>query len=146
MHYIKTALLVVLSTLLLAACSQNVKPTEAKNTVNPEPEIPNVDLTGDLLYDILVGEIAGREGHFEVSILSLTRAAEQSRDPRLAERATKAAMYAKKYGIGLNAARLWVEISPQDMEARESLAAMYLYHNEPVKAELNFEQVVKIAS
>jgi tetratricopeptide (TPR) repeat protein len=145
MHYIKTALLVVLSTLLLAACSQNVKPTEAKNTVNPEPEIPNVDLTGDLLYDILVGEIAGREGHFEVSILSLTRAAEESRDPRLAERATKAAMYAKKYGIGLKAARLWVEISPQDMEARESLAAMYLYHNEPAKAELNFEKVLRIA-
>ena len=145
MHYIKTSLLVVLSTLLLAACSQNVKPPLAKSAANPESNLPDVELTGDLLYDILVGEIAGREGHFEVSILSLTRAAEKTRDPRLAERATKAAMYAKKYSIGLKAAKLWVEISPQDMEARESLAAMYLYHNEPVKAELNFEKVVRLA-
>jgi tetratricopeptide (TPR) repeat protein len=145
MHYIRTFLLVALSTLLLAACSQNVKPGVAKNAVNPQPKVPNVDLTGDLLYDILVGEIAGREGHFEVSILSLTRAAEKSRDPRLAERATKAAMYAKKYAIGLKAAKLWVELSPGDREARESLAAMYLYHNEPAKAELNFEQVIKLA-
>jgi tetratricopeptide (TPR) repeat protein len=145
MHYIKTSLLVVLSTLFLAACSQNVKPTDAKNTANQEPEIPNVDMTGDLLYDILVGEIAGREGHFEVSILSLTRAAEKTRDPRLAERATKAAMYAKKYSIGLKAAKLWVDISPQETEARESLAAMYLYHNEPAKAELNFEKVIQLA-
>ncbi|MGW8246596.1 MAG: tetratricopeptide repeat protein [Acidiferrobacterales bacterium] len=145
MHYIKTSLLAVLSTLFLAACSQNVKPTDANKTANPEPEIPNVELTGDLLYDILVGEIAGREGHFEVSILSLTRAAEKTRDPRLAERATKAAMYAKKYSIGLKSAKLWVDISPQDMEARESLAAMYLYHNEPAKAELNFEKVIKLA-
>ena len=145
MQYIRTSLLAVLATLSLAACSQNVKPDAAKNTANPEPELPNVNLTGSLLYDMLVGEIAGREGHFDVSILSLTRAAEKTRDPRLAERATKAAMYAKKYSIGLKAAKLWVDISPMDMEARESLAAMYLYHNEPVKAELNFEKVIKLA-
>jgi len=145
MHYIKTSLLIALSALLLAACSQNVKQPLAKSAADAEPKLPDVELTGDLLYDILVGEIAGREGRFEVSILSLTRAAEKTRDPRLAERATKAAMYAKKYSIGLKAAKLWVEISPQDMEARESLAAMYLYHNEPVKAELNFEKVIRLA-
>lgn len=145
MHYIRTLLLAILSTLLLAACTQNVKPVSAKKADEAGPKVPDVELTGDLLYDILIGEIAGREGHFEVSVLSLTRAAEKSRDPRLAERATKAAMYAKKYSIGLKAAKLWVEISPNDIEARESLAAMYLYRNEPAKAELNFEEVVKLA-
>lgn len=145
MQYIRTSLIVSLSAMLLTACSQNVQPPAAKAAA-PETRVPNVNMTGDLLYDILLGEIAGRRGNFEVSVLSLTRAAQKSRDPRLAERATKAAMYAKKYSIGLKAAKLWADISPDDMEARESLAAMYLYHNEPVKAELNFEKVVKIAA
>lgn len=146
MYHFRAILIFATSVMLLTACATPPRPT-AEKAAEPvaEQPLPDVDLTGDLLYDIMLGEIAGRRGHFEVSILALTRAAGKSRDPRLAERATKAAMYAKKYGLGLKAAKLWVEISPNDMDARQSLAAMHLFRNEPVKAQLNFEKVVTLA-
>ena len=133
--------------LLLAACSQPVRPAaEDQEPVRPQASLPDVDLTGDLLYDILLGEVAGRRGNFQVSVLALTRAAQKSRDPRLAERATKAAIYAKQYGLGLKAAKLWAEFSPEDSDALQSLAALYLYRDEPVQAQLYFEKVLRIAA
>lgn len=139
------SLLLLVPALLLAACAQPVRPTEQDEEPVKEVKLPDVNLTGDLLYDIMLGEIAGRRGDFQVSVLALTRAAEKSRDPRLAERATKAAIYAKQYGLGLKAAKLWVQLSPEDSDALQSLAALYLYRDEPVQAQLYFEKVLKIA-
>jgi tetratricopeptide (TPR) repeat protein len=143
----KNLSLLLLPALFLAACSQPVRPTESEQEpVKAEAKLPDVNLTGDLLYDILLGEVAGRRGNFQVSVLALTRAAQKSRDPRLAERATKAAIYAKQYGLGLKAAKLWAEYSPDDNDALQSLAALYLYRDEPVQAQLYFEKVLKIAA
>lgn len=139
---------VLLSISLLSACAQNVQPeaSDKPKVAEPEQQLPKVELTGELLYDIMLGEIAGRRGHFEVSVLALTRAANRSHDPRLAERATKAALYAKKYGLGLKAAKIWVRYAPNSVDAKLSLATLYLYRNEPVKAQLHFEKVIKLAA
>lgn len=147
MHKRNATIALLLSVSVLAACTQNVKPENqaATKQEDPAPTLPKVELTGDLLYDIMLGEIAGRRGQFEVSVLALTRAANRSHDPRLAERATMAAMYAKKYALGLKAAKIWVRLSPESMDALQSLAALHLYRGEPVKAQLNFEKVIKLA-
>lgn len=141
-------LIIAMLPVWLAACGQNVRPSEPAHVPEPvaEPDLPDVELTGDLLYDILLGEIAGRQGNFQVSILALTRAAQNSRDPRLAERATKASIYAKEYGLGLKAGRLWVELRPKDADARQSLAALYLYRNEPAAAQMHLEQLIGLAA
>ena len=70
---------------------------EAVNKQDSTP-LPRVALTDEVLYDILVGEIAEKRGQHDLAIASLMRAAVKTRDPRLAESATIAALRAKQYG------------------------------------------------
>ena len=113
--------------------------------VKSEPVLPKVELTPEVLYDVLVGELAGRKGDFEVSIRSLNRAARATRDPRLAERATRAAIFSKHYVEALDSARLWVEVRPSAIDGRESLATILLELDNPVEAEQQFEQMLTLA-
>ncbi|MFV1997076.1 MAG: tetratricopeptide repeat protein [Acidiferrobacterales bacterium] len=114
-------------------------------TTSPEPSLPRVELTPEVLYDVLVGELAGRKGDFEVSVHSLSRAARLTHDPRLAERATRAAIYSKRYAEALDVARLWVELRPAAIDARVSLATILLELENPVEAERQFEQMLTLA-
>ena len=78
---------------LLTACAGTVKPEQASEPVAPKPaqareNLPNVALTPDILYNLLVGEIAGQRGQISVAASTLGKVAQETRDPRIAERAT----------------------------------------------------------
>lgn len=149
--YLLTACIVVAS--VLAGCAgapgqnqrQGRESAADTTVVSPEPGLPRVELTPEVLYDVLVGELAGRKGDFEVSIQSLSRAAHTTRDPRLAERATRAAIFSKRYAEALDSARLWVEMRPAAIDGRESLATILLELENPVEAEKQFEQMLVLA-
>jgi tetratricopeptide (TPR) repeat protein len=138
---------VVAATLLLAACQgQAVRPSGA-DTVSPDPGstgevLPKVPLSADVLYYLLLGEIAGHRGEFEVSVTALSRTAQKTRDPRLAERATLAALYARRHPEALINARLWVELRPASSEAREALAAALMETGQSGEAQQQFEQLL----
>jgi tetratricopeptide (TPR) repeat protein len=87
---------------------------------------PRQELTDDLMYDILLGEIAGQRGVMDVSVPHYLQAARESRDPRVAERAMQVATFAKQYDIALQAARRWVELDGENIEARKGLTALAL--------------------
>jgi len=107
-----------------------------------EESLPRAALDADTLYDVLLGEIAGQRGEIGVASQALSRAARRTRDPRLAERATLAALYAKQYEDALAAAQLWVELKPASADARESLASIYLETGRPAEARREFEQIL----
>lgn len=91
----------------------------------PEPaatELPDVDLDGELLYQVLIGEIAANRGQRDTAADSLMEAARASRDPRLAERATRIAMDAERFELAQKAASLWVELQPERSAPRETQA------------------------
>lgn len=121
------------------------EPPEQAAVAEP-PEQADVALTEDILYDILVGEIAGHRGQFDLAISSLGRVAQKTRDPRLAERATLAAAYAKRYADALTHARLWVELQPQSQDAHESTASILMQLDKPLQAGLHFEKMLAIAA
>jgi len=85
-------------------------------------ELPDVDLDGDLLYKVLIGEIAANRGQRDTAADSLMEAARLSRDPRLAERATRIALDAERFDLAEQAASLWVELQPDRNRPLESLA------------------------
>lgn len=136
--------------LVLAACTAAPPPaapveTARESVPGPDPSLPKVALTGEVLRDILLGEIAGRRGEFAMSVRVLTRAAKTTRDPRLAERATLAGLYAKKYDETLEVGELWVALRPGDDRARKALANILLELNRPAEAQLQLEEVLDIA-
>jgi tetratricopeptide (TPR) repeat protein len=102
---------------------------EAQNGNGPKTDVaaaPRQELTDDLMYDILLGEIAGQRGVMDVSVPHYLQAARESRDPRVAERAMQVATFAKQYDIALQAARRWVELDSDNIEARKGLTALAL--------------------
>ena len=144
--------------LLLAACAQPVVKDEpgekvsAPAAVEPEPDsrelsvqpVPKQEqLTSPLLYSMLLGEIAGQRGRLDVSGASYLEAARQSNDPRIAERALKISVYAKKPQLALQAARRWVELAPGNLEARQSLAVLALRTDNQQEALEQFEYLLQ---
>lgn len=107
---------------------------------------PRVALSTDALYDILVGEIAGQRGDIKTAVNALSRAAAKTRDPRLAERATGAALYAKDYELAHRDAALWIAAEPNNAEAREAMAEADFGLNRPDQAEQQFKDMIAASS
>lgn len=131
----------------LAACQATNPPVEATAVSTAasteKQELPAVALTSDVLYQLLLGEIAAHRGQIEVSVTALSRAALKTRDPRLAERATLAALYARRPMEALTNARLWGELRPNSSEADEALAAALMENGKPDEAQRHFEKILK---
>ncbi len=99
----------------------------------------------DLLYDILLGEVAGQRERLDVSVEHYQRAAAGSDDPRIAERALRIAVFAKQETAALTAARRWVELEPKSNEARQSLAALALRAGKVDEAYTQFDFLLREA-
>jgi len=136
---------------LLAACQSGpVRQDVVADQANPPAEIagqdlPKQPLTADVLYYLLLGEIAGHRGELDVSVNALTRTAIKTRDPRLAERATLAALYARRSHEALMTAQLWAELRPKSSEAQEALAAAYMETNGLDSARQHFQRMLELA-
>lgn len=86
--------------------------------------LPAQTLTPDTLFLLLLGEIAGGRGELNTSVEAYLLAARQTRDPRIAQRATEIALYARELDAATSAARIWLDSAPQSDEARRMLASI----------------------
>jgi len=127
--------------LLVALLSTATAVMAAGPASNQEPA---AELDAEVLYDVLLGEIAGQRGRIDTASEALARAARRTRDPRLAERATLAAVYAKQYQEALKTAQLWVELRPTSADAREALAGVLLELDRLEDARAEFVQILQL--
>ena len=113
---------------------------------SPVPEaVPPVELSSGLLYQLLVGEVSAQRGELEMSAHAYHQAAAATRDPRLARRATQIAVYAQDYTTALKAARLWVELSPEALDAQQSLAALLIRQGRADEALAHLEKLLGLS-
>ncbi len=80
----------------------------------------------DNLYKLLVAEIAGRRGRMDLSLENYLEVARATRDPAVAERAVRIAVFSRNQEGGLEAGELWTEIAPDSPDARQVYAALLL--------------------
>ncbi len=118
--------------------AQTAKQADTATKYLPEEHAKKSELTDDVLFKLLVAEIAGQRGELDISIDNYMQLAEQVQDPALAERATRIMIYARKDKQALKAANLWVKYDPNNKEAQQVLAAMYIRNN---KADEAFQQL-----
>ena len=138
---------VFFGSLLLVACAQSPtnqpvnqtgKP-EAANAVNPHepgnphemrdaasPSLPNVELTGEFLYEFLLSEVANQRGYNALAAKSSLELARKSRDPRLAERAAQLAMKSGQMNEAIEAIKVWQDIEPGSTLAMRMMSAVLL--------------------
>ena len=125
--------LIGLLALTLGACA-NMRPAptdEATEVQAAEPaetaaKPPGRELDRELIYKLLVAEMAGHRGQLDLSVEHYGEVAKATRDPKVVERATRIAVFARDEAAAMEAAELWIEIAPKSHEARRILVSLYL--------------------
>ena len=145
---LKSLLIVALIAPLFACQAPATRPPVpvAGTLASGKQDLPEIPLTEEVLYSLLLGEIAGHRGQFDVSVPALGRAAQKTRDPRLAERAALAALFARRPQEALVNARLWVELKPRSSEAHEALAAALMETGLAKEARIHFEKILTLGA
>jgi len=92
------------------------------------------DMRSELMFDILIGELAGRRGQLDVATESYMRAAQLSDDSRVAERATQLAVWGRRWDDAEMVGNRWVSLSPKNVDAHKLLAQVYLQSNQVNRA------------
>ncbi len=84
---------------------------------------PPSELTADVFYRVILGEVALQRGELSLAARAFFEAARESRDPRLASRATDIAFRAGLRGLTQESVKLWATLAPDDPRPRELMAA-----------------------
>lgn len=108
----------------------------------PAPVLPNIELSPAILNELLVAEVALQRAQFGIAVQLYTRLSQQTRDPRIVERATRIAIFAREYTGALELAKLWMELSPADAEGQQILAALLIKAGEYDAAVTSLESVL----
>lgn len=87
-------------------------------------QLPDINLTADLMYRILAAEIGARDGQYDLASQTFLDLAKDTSDPRLAKRAFQFSMADRNIARALIAAREWVQLAPNDPEAVASSLAL----------------------
>ncbi len=81
-------------------------------------------LTAELMYRLLVGDVALQRGDTALAARAYFEAARDARDARLARRATEIALAARQRALAAEAARLWAELEPTAERPKQVLAGI----------------------
>jgi tetratricopeptide (TPR) repeat protein len=91
---------------------------------NSPANLPAVELTPQIFYQILLAEIAGSRGQIGVAADAYGDLARSTRDARIARRAAEAALIAGRHEQALASARLWAELDPVSDQARQMVGSL----------------------
>jgi tetratricopeptide (TPR) repeat protein len=105
-----------------AAESAAALPAPAKE----EDKLPKQDLTGQILYQFLLAEMAAQRGQFGLSASAYLDLAISTRDPRIVRRAAEIAFHARQYDVALDAVRLWLSLEPESQSAKQMQSTLLL--------------------
>ena len=96
--------------------------TPASPKAPVQEEEPTGSFQADTLYSLLTAEIAGNRYHYDVALGNYLIQAHKTRDAGVAERATRIALFISAHQAVVDASSLWVELEPENLEARQILA------------------------
>jgi tetratricopeptide (TPR) repeat protein len=108
------------------------------------PELPNVDLTRELLYEFLMAEVAGQRGNLTLAAQAYVDLAKRTRDPRVAERATEMALYARMPEAAIESAKVWADTSPTSSRALATASSLLIRMNRLDEAEPYLQRVLAV--
>ena len=104
--------------------------------------LPDNELNQELLFKFLLSEIAAQRGNLQFAAQGYLEMAKNTRDPRLAKRATEIAAYGRLQTQALEAARLWLELDKNNPQARQTLAALLVSSNKLSEAKPLLEALI----
>ena len=144
-------------TALFAACAQQpvqqgdaqsgaaAKPPAAKPRVvarapSNDPALPKLEMSQAILFRLLLADIALQRGQVNVAVQAYLELSRETRDPRIAQRATEAAWNARFVGAAIEAAGIWLGADPESQQARQVLAALLINQARLADAQPHLEK------
>ncbi|MGZ8229387.1 MAG: tetratricopeptide repeat protein [Burkholderiales bacterium] len=126
----------------VAQATQSGSEARAAKPIAPRERLPlpRIELTEQLMLKLMLAEVAIQRGQPEVGVPALLEVARETRDPRIAQRATEAAWNARMNEAALEAAGLWLQTDPGNARVRQVLAALLVTQQKLVEARAHFEQ------
>ncbi|AOK24539.1 hypothetical protein WK67_18410 [Burkholderia ubonensis] len=106
----------------------HVLPDEKKN-------LPSVPLTSQIVYQVLAAEVALQRNQPAPAFQTYLALARDTRDPRMAQRATEIALAAQSPADALSAANLWRQYAPDSNRASQVDAALLVLAGKPADAQ-----------
>jgi tetratricopeptide (TPR) repeat protein len=100
------------------------RPAALRHAAEAQPELPAQELTQELLLEFLLAEVAGQRGNAAVAAQTYTELAKQTRDPRIARRATEIAVFARMNALAVESAKIWREADPRSQRALQVLTGL----------------------
>ncbi len=134
--------------LIGCAAGPMVAKTASAQDQKPLREAPrnSVDERSQLMYELMIAELAGRRGYLDVATEGYLSASKRTSDSRIAERATKLAVWGEQWELAKEAADRWLELEPDSSEAGELLAQILMRSDQPEGAALDqFASLVESA-
>lgn len=129
----------ILSFLLTISLAAQLQAADAP----PAPAAkPAEGMDAQMLYEFLVGEIAGQRGDLVLSLEAYTDLARKTRDPRVARRAAEIAMYGRNLAKAVEMSKLWVELEPDSIQARRFLIGTLVASGRLDEAKPSLEAVL----
>lgn len=137
-------LLIGLTTLTACANTPVARLDQAESEA-PQPFVApsRQELSPQLLYQFLLGEIAGQRGELTLASGALLDLAVKTRDPRIAQRATEMAIFARKPANALKSAQLWLEGDPDSLKARQTNVSLLINAGRLEDARPHLEWLLK---
>ena len=110
---------------VLAACWLAAIPwASGKETEAAAPARAETSTSSDVVFDLLVAEVAAQRGDVEAALAIYHRMAKELRDPLLARRAVEMAVRARAFGSAIESAARLLELDPDSSLGREIMAAL----------------------
>jgi tetratricopeptide (TPR) repeat protein len=106
---------------------------------------PVAPLTPDVIFNILTGEIALQRQQLDLAYERQLEGARLAGDAKAAERAARIAIHQRDYKKATVATSRWVELSPEDPQARTILVLVHLMNVEMLQALEQSRQLVALS-
>lgn len=115
-------------------------PSFAREVKRPAP--PAQELTSQLLYQDLLAEVALQRGDTVLATRAYLDLLDKTRDYRIAERATQVALQSRMPDEALVAAQKWLELEPESVAARQTVAGILVSKGRLDEAKPHLEKLL----
>ncbi len=109
------------------------------DTAKP-PVLPAQAMSQAVLFKMLLAEIALQRGQNNVAVQSFLELTRETRDPRIAQRATEVALSTRFFAAALETAGVWLAVDPESQQARQVLAALLVNQSRLADAQPHLEK------
>lgn len=134
------------SLLIIVGCSHSSQPqpdtTPSATVTETADDTAYRPFPGDSLHDLLVAEVAVQRKEFSLALKLYLKQARETRDIAVIARTTRLAQYINAEPIALEAAKLWLEIDPNSVEAHYTCATMHSKNAQFLTALQHMEKVL----